>query len=140
MAAVALVYNPQSDHDDRPRPPHQVRFLSGYYELDEIGRVLRREAEAVGIMDADVQLAFSDGGSGLERTLTTFFPRTICILDFWHAKEHLVELLDRPLFCSKLRGQPVHFLGERPGCRNRPFPCAPGHRPARGRPRHSPPT
>jgi hypothetical protein len=92
MAAVALVYNPQSDHDDRPRPPHQVRFLSGFYELDEIGRALRREAEAVGIMDADVQLAFSDGGSGLERTLTTFFPRAICILDFWHAKEHLVEL------------------------------------------------
>jgi len=92
MAAVALIYNPRSAHDDRPRPPHQVRFLSGFCELDEIGRQLRHEAEAVGIMNAEVQLAFSDGGSGLERTLKTFFPRATCILDFWHVHEHLVEL------------------------------------------------
>lgn len=92
MAAVALVYNPHSEHDDRPRPPHQVRFFSGFYELDDIGRQLRREAEAVGIMEAEVQLAFSDGGAGLERILKAFFPRATCILDFWHVKEHLVEL------------------------------------------------
>lgn len=91
MAAVALVYNPQSEHDERPRPPHQVRFLSGFYELNEIGRQLRREAEAVGIMEAEVQLAFSDAGAGLEATLKEFFPNAICILDFWHVKEHLVE-------------------------------------------------
>ena len=92
MAAVGLVYNPDSAHDDRPRPPHQVRFLAGFYDLETIGRQLRREAEAVGIMEAEVQLAFSDGGSGLESTLKKFFPRATCILDFWHAKEHLVEL------------------------------------------------
>jgi hypothetical protein len=60
--------------------------------LDELGRQLRREAEAVGIMHADQQIALSDGGSGLEEVLTKFFPRAICILDFFHAKEHLVEL------------------------------------------------
>jgi hypothetical protein len=92
MAGVAMVYNPRSDHDERQPPPRQVRYLSGFYELDELGRQLRREAEAVGVMDADQQIALSDGGSGLESLLTKFFPRAVCILDFYHAKEHLVEL------------------------------------------------
>jgi hypothetical protein len=92
MAGVGIVYNPNSDHDEQTPPAREVRYLSGFRELDELGRQLRREAEAVGIMKADVQIALSDGGSGLENLLKRFFPRCICILDFWHAKEHLVEL------------------------------------------------
>lgn len=92
MAGVGMVYNPRSAHDDRRPPPRQVRYLSGFYELDELGRQLRREAEAVGVMEADQQIALSDGGSGLEAVLKKFFPRATIILDFWHAKEHLVEL------------------------------------------------
>jgi hypothetical protein len=99
MAAVAMVYNVRSEHDDRVPPAHQVRYVSGLYELDDIGRRLRREAEAVGIMDADQQIALSDGGAGLERVLTTFFPNAVCIIDFYHAKEHLVELA-KALFAS----------------------------------------
>jgi hypothetical protein len=92
MIPVAMVYNPDSEHDERKRPEHQVRYLSGFYELDEIGRQLRREAEAVGVMQADHQIALCDGGSGLESVLKKFFPNATCILDFYHAKEHLVEL------------------------------------------------
>jgi hypothetical protein len=92
MAGVGIIYNPNSDHDKATPPPRQVRYLSGFYELNDLGRQLRREAEAVGIMDADVQIALSDGGSGLEDVLKRFFPNCVCILDFWHAKEHLVEL------------------------------------------------
>ena len=92
MAAVAMVYNPRSEHDEQKPPPGQKRYLSGFHELDEMGRQLRREAEAVGVMEADQQIALSDGGSGLEGVLRKFFPRCVCILDFWHAKEHLVEL------------------------------------------------
>jgi hypothetical protein len=92
MAAVGMVYNPRSDHDDRRVPPRQVRYLSGFYELDDLGRQLRREAEAVGLMEADQQIALCDGGSGLENVLKKFFPNAECIVDFWHAKEHLVEL------------------------------------------------
>jgi hypothetical protein len=93
MIPVAMVYNARSEYDDRALPPRQVRYLSGFYELDEIGRQLRREAEVVGIMNADQQIAISDGGAGLEDTFEKFFPRAICILDFYHAKEHLVELV-----------------------------------------------
>jgi hypothetical protein len=92
MAGVAIVYNPNSESDEQTAPAHQVRYLSGFYELNELARQLRREAEAVGLMEADVQIALSDGGSGLEDVLQRFFPRCVCILDFWHAKEHLVEL------------------------------------------------
>jgi hypothetical protein len=92
MAGVALVYNPNSQHDERQPPRRQVRFLAGFFELDELGRQLRREAEAVGVMQADQQIALSDGGAGLEATLRKFFPKAVIILDFWHAKEHLVEL------------------------------------------------
>ena len=92
MAAVAMVYNVNSAHDERTPKDRQVRYLSGFYELDELGRQLRREAESVGVMQADQQIALSDGGSGLESLLKKFFPNAVCILDFWHAKEHLVEL------------------------------------------------
>lgn len=93
MVPVAMVYNARSEYDDRALPPHQVRYLSGFYDLDKIGRQLRREAEVVGIMNADQQIAISDGGAGLEDNFEKFFPRAICILDFYHAKEHLVELV-----------------------------------------------
>lgn len=92
MVGVGIVYNPRSEYDEQHPPARQVRYLAGFLELNELGRQLRREAEAVGIMDADIQLALSDGGSGLEDLLKSFFPRCVCILDFWHAKEHLVEL------------------------------------------------
>jgi hypothetical protein len=39
MAAVGMVYNPRSDHDERTPPPRQVRYLSGFYELDELAQV-----------------------------------------------------------------------------------------------------
>jgi hypothetical protein len=92
MAYVAMVYNPDSEHDPSRPPPRQVRYLSGFLELDEVGRGLRRLADQVDIAHAEQQIALSDGGSGLENVLHKFFPRAVCILDFWHAKEHLVEL------------------------------------------------
>lgn len=92
MAYVGMVYNPRSDHDSRRPPPRQVRYLSGFFDLDDLGRLLHREALQVGWTEADQQIALSDGGAGLERIFKQFFPRAVCILDFYHAKEHLVEL------------------------------------------------
>ena len=126
MAGVAMVYNPRSDHDERKPPRRQVRYIAGFSELDELGRQLRREAEAVGVMQADQQIALSDGGSGLEAVLRKFFPSAVIILDFWHAKEHLVELaqalhphdeaarkewLDE--WCHRLKHAGGHAVGDR---------------------------
>ena len=46
----------------------------------------------VGWAAAEQQIAISDGGNGLEDFFRTYFPQAECILDFWHAKEYLVEL------------------------------------------------
>jgi hypothetical protein len=92
MAYVGMVYNPQSEHDPQRPPPRQVRYLSGFFELDELGRQLHREALEVGWAHADQHIALSDGGSGLEQLFKRFFPKAVCILDFFHAKEYLVEL------------------------------------------------
>jgi hypothetical protein len=92
MAYVAMVYNARSEHDSTRPPPRQVRYLSGFYDLQTLGRQLHREALEVGWTAAEQQIAISDGGNGLEDFFRTFFPKAECILDFWHAKEYLVEL------------------------------------------------
>ena len=92
MAYVGMLYNPQSAHDDRPTERHQVRYLAGFYQLDELGLQLRRQAAQVGWDGAQQQIALSDGGAGLEEFFRKNFPKAECILDFWHAAEHLTEL------------------------------------------------
>jgi len=92
MAYVGMIYNTQSTYDARRLEPHSVRYLSGFYELPELGRQLRRQAAAVGWDDAQQQIAISDGGSGLEEFMCVHFPLAERILDFWHASNHLVEL------------------------------------------------
>jgi len=92
MAYVATLYNPHSQQDAQRPEPHQVRFLAGFHDLDELGLQLRRQAAQVGWDEAEQQIALSDGGSGLENFFRKNFPLAECILDFWHAKEHLVEL------------------------------------------------
>lgn len=92
MAYVGMVYNPRSEHDLQRPPPRQVRYLSGFFQLNALGRQLHREAVEVGWATADQHIALSDGGVGLEQFFRRFFPKAVCILDFYHAKEHLVEL------------------------------------------------
>lgn len=92
MAYVAMLYNPDSEHDERRKEPHQVRYLAGFYELDALGLQLRRQAGQIGWDDAQQQIALSDGGAGLEEFFRKNFPRAECILDFWHAAEYLTEL------------------------------------------------
>lgn len=96
MACVGMLYNPRGASwtlQRRPAStPHQVRYLAGFYDLDDLGLELRRQAAQVGWDDAEQQIALSDGGAGLEDFFRKNFPLAVCILDFWHAKEHLVEL------------------------------------------------
>jgi hypothetical protein len=92
MAYVAMVYNARSAHDSTRPPPRQVRYLSGFYDFQTLGRQLHREAMEIGWTAAEQQIAISDGGVGLENFFHTYFPKAECILDFWHAKEYLVEL------------------------------------------------
>jgi hypothetical protein len=91
MAYVAQVYNPPP-RNARGAPGPPARVLSGLYALDELGRQLRREAASVGMDQAAVWVALTDGGNGLEDFVRVHFPRAELILDFYHAAEHLNEL------------------------------------------------
>lgn len=92
MAYVGMVYNANSEHDSRRVLPHQVRYLAGFYELDELGLQLRQQARHVGWNKADRWIALSDGGSGLEPFIKQHFPGAVPILDFYHASQHVAEL------------------------------------------------
>lgn len=92
MAYTAMIYNPQSEHDERRRQRRQVRYLSGFHSLDALGLKLRRQAGQVGWDEADQQLALTDGGSGLEEFVHANFPLAQLILDFYHASEHVANL------------------------------------------------
>lgn len=92
MAYAAMIYNARSEHDDCRVLPHQVRYLAGFYHLDELGSQLRRQAAQVGWDDAEQQIAISDGGNGLEQFFEKNFPLAVCILDFYHASEHVTNL------------------------------------------------
>jgi hypothetical protein len=92
MAYVGMLYNPRSKHDVQLPERHSARYLAGFYELDELGLQLRRQAAQDGWDQAEQQIALSDGGHGLEEFFRKNFPRAECILDFWHAAEHLTEL------------------------------------------------
>jgi hypothetical protein len=63
--------------------------------LPEIGAQLRRECCAVGVDQADVVVALTDGGNGLEGCLLDALAGIgrdiVFILDYWHAAEHLRE-------------------------------------------------
>ena len=105
MPYVAMIFNPIPEVADRTpaAPParpsgvaarQQARYLAGLYPLDELGVVLRRQAAQVGMERAEVWVALTDGGSGLEDFVRANFNREdlVVILDFWHAAEYLADL------------------------------------------------
>jgi hypothetical protein len=99
MPYVAMVYNPVPElpegcpHQPPAKATMQARYLSGLYDLDELGLQLRKQAGQVGMDQAEVWIGLTDGGNGLEAFVRRNFPRDpVLILDFWHPADHLTEL------------------------------------------------
>jgi hypothetical protein len=99
MPYVAMVFNPVPDlpegcpYQPDKKAEMKARYLSGLYDLGELGLQLRRQAAQVGMERAEQWIGLSDGGNGLEHFLSMNFPRDIVvILDFWHASEYLSDL------------------------------------------------
>ena len=96
-AYVAGVYNPppvEGLRDGGPVPAVQARYVSGLYALAEMGPLLRRQAARVGREAADLWVALTDGGNGLEDFARQNFnrPDLVLILDFYHAASYLEKL------------------------------------------------
>lgn len=94
MPWVAAVFNPQPTHETvRRQRLWEARYVCGLMSLPEIGGQLRRECRAVGLAEADVVIALSDGGNGLENCLLDAVAglarEVVFILDFYHVSDHL---------------------------------------------------
>ena len=103
MAYVGAIYHPPPLEwlrvAGQALPRVQARYVSGLYPLAEMGPLLRRQAAQVGMESAEVWVALTDGGNGLEEFLQMNFNRAdlVVILDFWHAASYL-EKLARALY------------------------------------------
>lgn len=99
MAYVGMIFNPLPDcervFEGLPKRGEvmRARYVSGLYPLAQMGPLLRNQGAQVGLDQADVWVAISDGGAGLEDFLRANFPRVeAVILDFYHASEYLAKL------------------------------------------------
>jgi hypothetical protein len=99
MAYAGMVANPLPDRErvfeglPKPGVAMKARYVSGLYPLAEMGPLLRRQGAQVGLDRAQVWVAITDGGAGLEDWVRENFPRAeAVILDFYHAAEHLATL------------------------------------------------
>lgn len=87
MASVGLIFNPGVAGEPTPE-----RVLAGRYELPALGAQMRWQGAQVGMDRAEVWVALTDGGAGLEEFVQVSFPRAEGVLDFYHAAEPRNEL------------------------------------------------
>ena len=100
MAYVGCIFNPPPLKTDVQAVPNaardrlRARYLSGLYALADMGSLMRQMAERVGMDKAEVWIALTDGGSGLEDFMHDNFNRAdlVLILDFYHAASYLDQL------------------------------------------------
>lgn len=99
MAYVGAIFNPLPDRErifeglPKRGACMQARYVSGLYPLAEMGPLLRQQGAQVGMDQAEIWIALTDGGIGLESFMEKNFPRVAAvILDFWHAAEYLAKL------------------------------------------------
>lgn len=94
MVNVGMIYNPQPrqpEDEALSKPCDGVRYLAGLYTLEDLGQQMRRQGAQVGMDTADVWIALTDGGNGLEDFIDVYFPRAVKILDFHHVTGHLAD-------------------------------------------------
>ena len=89
MAYVGLIFAPGAGEGAGGARAGRARVAAGLEGLADLGERMRRQAGQVGIDGARRWVALTDGGAGLEGFIGVYFPRSECILDFYHAAEHL---------------------------------------------------
>ena len=83
------------DEKGRPIRDHEsTSYVSTFGTIEDLGLLLRWEARRRGSGTAGKIILLIDGALGLERLGLINFPGCLQIVDFYHALEHLKELLE----------------------------------------------
>jgi len=88
------------DAEGKPQRDHNSSTYVGTLQCSEdFGTLLRREAFARGFACAQKTVYLGDGAAWVWEVARINFPQAICILDFYHASEHL-SLLAEALYSA----------------------------------------
>ncbi len=88
------------DAEGKPQRDHNSTTYVGTLQCSEdFGTLLRREAFARGFACAQKTVYLGDGAAWVWEVARINFPQAICILDFYHASEHL-SLLAEALYSA----------------------------------------
>jgi hypothetical protein len=98
MVHVGMIFNPPPADWKGKRPDMESRCTTALSKMADLERPLRIMARRVGVRKAQRLIALTDGGSGLDSLVARVFDdpefasiQTTFILDFYHARNHLVE-------------------------------------------------
>ncbi len=83
--------------DDQGRPlrdPHSTTYLCGLEAAEDFGGRLRREAFRRGLGQSQRTAFLGDGAAWVWELGRINFPQAIQILDYFHGREHLTDLVD----------------------------------------------
>ena len=91
----------EQDEEDKPiRDPNRTSYVATLEPAAEFGTLLRGEARQRDLARAKLVVFLGDGAAWVWELARVNFPMAICILDFFHAVEHL-EWLAEALFGGK---------------------------------------
>lgn len=76
------------------RDPGSTTYVASFEPAADFGTLLRREASARGYAAAVQTVFLGDGAAWVWELARVNFPQATCILDFYHAAEHLGSLAD----------------------------------------------
>jgi hypothetical protein len=86
--------------DERPERDHgSTTYIADIVSAQAFGPLLRAEAQRRGIAKARVVVFLGDGAPWVWTLARVHFPKAVCILDYYHACEHLM------LLASALHGE-----------------------------------
>lgn len=81
------------DAEGRPvRDPQSTTYLASFVSSNEFGLLARQAALARGMARAKQVIFLGDGAAWVWEVARTCFPQAVCILDYYHASQHIVAL------------------------------------------------
>jgi hypothetical protein len=91
--ATVFTHRKPTQPDQRPERDYaSTTYLAAIVPADQFGPLLRAEAIRRGLAKAKVVVFLGDGAAWVWKLARLNFPQAVCILDYYHACEHLTLL------------------------------------------------